>query len=97
MGWSDIEALSETACVNTILMHLGRYLQTEWGVLEFDKRRVIERYLESDPPFVDQEAFRLIQASLAAQPRSERQVERLRQAVTCLRAQINARLLGMLA
>ena len=32
---------SEAACVNTILIHLGRFLRIERGVLEFNKRAVV--------------------------------------------------------
>jgi hypothetical protein len=87
---NPIETFSGAACVNTILMHLGRYLRIERGVIEFNKRLLIARYLENDPPFVDVEAFRLVNDSLASRALSEKELERLRQAVRSLRAQMNA-------
>ena len=71
-------------------MYLGRYLRIERGVIEFNKRLVISRYLENDPPFVDEEAFSLVEASRASQGLSEGEVERLRETVKRLRPQMNA-------
>ena len=65
----------------------GRYLRIERGVIEFDKRLLIARYLESDPPSWDEEAFCLVDASLAGQDLSEGEVQRLREAVRRLRLQ----------
>ena len=82
-------AFPEAACVNTILMHLGRCLRVERGVLEFDKRAVIAAYRQHDPPFVDEAAFRLVQASLAGETLSAPQVEALRRYAEQLRTQMN--------
>jgi hypothetical protein len=87
---NPIETFSQAACVNSILMLLGHYLRIERGVIEFNKRLLIARYLENDPPFVDEEAFRLVEDSLASCALSEKELERLRQAVRSLRAQMNA-------
>jgi hypothetical protein len=87
-----IETFSEAACVNSILMHLGRCLRIERGVIEFNKRLVIARYLENDPPFVDEEAFGLAKVSLASQTLSTSEVEQLRETVKRLRVQMNAHL-----
>jgi hypothetical protein len=89
-----ISSFSEAACVNTILLHLGRYLRIERGVLEFDKRALLTAYRAHDPPFADQAAFGLVEASLAGEPLSEAQVETLRHCVAELRTQMN-RCLGL--
>jgi hypothetical protein len=85
-----ISGFSEAACVNTILIHLGRFLRIERGVLEFDKRALVAAYLESDPPFVEEEAFRLVQASLAMRALSASELGKLRRYVVELRTQMNA-------
>jgi len=85
---------SAAACVNTILMHLGRCLRIARGVLEFDKRAVIAAYRQHDPPFVDEPAFGLVEASLAGEALSEPQVEALQRYAAYLRAQMN-RYLGV--
>ena len=82
-------SFSEAACLNTILMHLGRCLRIARGVLEFDKRAVIAAYRQHDPPFVDQAAFRLVEASLSGEALSEPQVEALRRYAAELRTQMN--------
>lgn len=89
---TPIETFSGTACVNAILMLLGRYLRIERGVLEFDKRLVTSRYLENEPPFVDEKAFRLVADSLASRVLSEQEVKQLRETVKRLRTQMNAHL-----
>ena len=87
---NPIAGFSEAACVNTILIHLGRYLRIRRGVMEFNKRRVIARYMENEPPFVDEEAFGLVEVSLASHHLSEQAEERLRETVQHLRTQMNA-------
>ena len=84
-----ISSLSGTACVNTILMHLGRCLRIERGVLEFNKRALVAAYLAHDPPFVDPTAFRLVEASLAGTHLTESQIEQLRRTVAKVRTQMN--------
>jgi predicted nucleotidyltransferase len=84
-----IAGFSEAACVNTILIYLGRYLRIERGVLEFDKRAVIAAYRQHDPPFVNQVAFRLVEASLAGETLSEPQIEELRRYAAQLRTEMN--------
>ena len=85
-----IETFSEAACVNTILMYLGRYLRIERGVLEFNKRLLIARYLENDPPFVDEETFGLVGVILSSYRLTEVEVDRLRDTTARLRAFMNA-------
>ena len=84
-----ISGFSEAACVNTILIHLGRCLRIARGVLEFDKRALIAAYLEHDPPFVDRAAFRLVEASLAGCRLSGPQVAQLRRCTAWLRQAMN--------
>lgn len=96
-AWFDADFLkehpfsgfSETACVNTILLHLGRYLCIEHNVLEFDKRALIAAYLQHDPPFVDGCAFRLAEALLAGETLSEPEVEGLWRYAAKLRTEMN--------
>lgn len=85
-----LSTLSGAACVNSVLLYLGRYLRIECGVLEFNKRALVAAYLAHDPPFVDRAAFRLVETSLAEDRLSEPQVEHLQRCVAELRAQMNA-------
>jgi predicted nucleotidyltransferase len=84
------ENMSPTACVNTILMHLSRFLQVKRGIIEFDKRKIVQVYLENDPPFVDGEVFRLVEAFLELCGLSEAESQRLRQYARTLRVKMNA-------
>jgi hypothetical protein len=86
------EVMSPTACVNTILMYLSRFLRIKRGILEFNKRKVVPAYLESDPPFVNAEVFRLVEASLASDILTESDGELLRGYVVALRLKMNAHL-----
>jgi hypothetical protein len=84
-----ISGFSEAACINTILIHLGRFLRIERGVLEFDKRALIASYLENEPPFVDEAALDMVEVSLASRGLSEPELESLRRYVARLRMQMN--------
>jgi len=89
---NPFESLSPTACVNTILRHLSRFLWIEREVVEFDKRKLIPRYLANDPPFIDDEVFHHVGAFLDLRGLSETEIEWLRQHTEMLRAQMNAHL-----
>ena len=64
---TPLEVMSPTACVNTNLMHLSRFLRIKKGIIEFNKRKVVSTYLDNEPPFVNNEAFCLVEASLESQ------------------------------
>jgi predicted nucleotidyltransferase len=86
---TPLKSMSPAACVNTIFMHLSRFLRIKKGVIEFDKQKLIEKYLENAPPFTDDEAFRLVKASLDSRSLSAAENERLRQYTGKLRGQMN--------
>ena len=85
-----LEDLSPTACVNTILMHLRRFLWIKRGVIEFDKRRLVRSYLENDPPFVEEDMLYCVEKSLESETISGSQTELLRAYTERLRSQMNA-------
>jgi hypothetical protein len=84
-----LEKMSATACVNCILMYLGRFLRIKCGVIEFNKRKIVEAYLAHDPPFVDGEMFETVNAFLATHELAEPGLHRLRRYVVTLREQMN--------
>jgi hypothetical protein len=86
------EAMSPTACVNTTLMHLSRFLRIKKGVIELNKRKVVSSYLNNEPPFVNKEVFRLIGAFLDGKPHTEAETELLRSFARELRLKMNAHL-----
>lgn len=83
------DRMKPTACANVVLMHLGRFLRIKRGILEFNKRRQIRCYLENEPPFVDEEAFALVQAVLELRELSPAEQERLREGMVSLRVRMN--------
>jgi len=50
--------------VNSTLIALKRYLMIQHGIIEFNKFKVIDLYLQNDPPLVDEETFDFIQYAL---------------------------------
>lgn len=52
--------LSLTQCSNSILIHLKRYLLIEKGIIEFNKLRVIDKYLSYNPTVINKEVFEII-------------------------------------
>jgi len=58
------EEMSPEACINTILIHLSRFLQIKRGVIEFNKLKVVSAYLDNEPPFINNKAFQLVMDSL---------------------------------
>lgn len=87
-----ISAFPGAACVNTILIHLGRWLRIERGVLQYNKRALLAAYRQHDPPFVDKAAFDLVEAFLAGERLSEPQVAELRRATAAVRTRMNKHL-----
>jgi len=89
---TPLETISAMGCVNIILMHLSRFLRIKRGIVEFNKRKLVQRYLESEPPFVHDAAFRLVEAHLASQVLDRSEEESLRQYAGTLREQMNEHL-----
>lgn len=73
-----IEQMGEIECVNIILNHLKRFLWIKRNIIEFDKRKVVALYLANDPPYVDDAALRLVEASLAGQRLTAEELGQLR-------------------
>jgi hypothetical protein len=86
----SIESLTAVECLNTILMHLQRFLWIERGLIEFNKLKLINAYLANDPPFNDQSAFDIVEYYLAAGKVSEAETACLRQCLPLLRDVINS-------
>ena len=99
--WADrelegIDKLQITGCVNTILMHLRRYLIIEKGVFEFNKFRMIDAYLRSGPPLVDEQAFDFILKKLKGEVTgSDADLQMLRACGEQFRDYFNRRLLNL--
>ena len=87
---TPLEVMSSTACVNTILMHLARFLRIKKGIIEFNKRKVVSTYLDNEPPFVNPEVFFGVEASLESQDPTEEGAKLLRSYVGELRPKMNA-------
>lgn len=83
------EDLSATACANTILIHLKRYLHLEHGIVEFSKPRIIGTYLRSDPPIACARVFALIEKMLEGCTPSQHQLILLRRGMVQIRDVIN--------
>jgi hypothetical protein len=60
------------------------------GQSDIDAVLIVENGLDNDPPFVHQEAFRLVRASLVSQPITEADTALLRHYVRELRDKMNA-------
>jgi hypothetical protein len=88
------EDLSAAACTNTVLLHLARFLWIKRDIIEFDKRRILPRYLDSEPPFIHPEAFSIVERSLTGIELSRREKDTLRAFALLLRTEING-LLGI--
>ena len=66
------------------------------GIIEFNKRKVVSTYLDNEPPFVNAEAFCLVEASLESQNSTEEGAQLLRSYVGELRPKMNT-YLGIVA
>jgi hypothetical protein len=86
------EQMSATACVNTMLIHLGRYLVIRRGIVEFNKVNLISTYLQNDPPYVDRQIFAQLTAHLEGTGLSESEVAQLREFTHQFRIQMNEHL-----
>jgi hypothetical protein len=83
------EHMSSTACVNTICIHLSRFLRIKRGVIEFNKLALVQVYLAHDPPFVDNTILDIVNASLASHQLSEQDSLLLHDYALRLRVQMN--------
>ena len=101
--WADrefgdpmLEKLQITGCVNTILMHLRRWLIIEKGVFEFNKFLTIEAYLRHEPPLIESRAFDFILKKLKGEIEgSDDDLQMLRECGARFRAYFNNRLLHL--
>lgn len=66
------------------------------GIIEFNKRKVVSTYLDNEPPFVNIQAFCLVEASLESQDPIEEGANLLRSYGGELRPKMNA-YLGIVA
>ena len=89
-----IASLSSAACVNTVLMHLRRFLIARRGIIEFNKRHIVPLYLENDPPFTDEPLLKLVTRHLETGSVSQDELDLLREHTRVLRDRMNA-LLGI--
>jgi hypothetical protein len=89
---TKVEAMSPEACVNTILIHLRRFLQIKRGVIEFNKLKVVSAYLDNEPPFINNKALQLVMDSLAIKTISDIDQEFLKEYVFEFRTKMNAHL-----
>lgn len=68
--WSDSQpplVHSRQSFTNSTLIALKRYLLLKYDIVEFNKFKVINLYLEHEPPMVDEEIFNFITKSLHGQ------------------------------
>lgn len=86
------EAMSTTACVNTVLIHLGRFLRIRKGILEFNKYKLIPCYLDNDTPFVNQDVYQLISAYLEGTLPTTSEGRQLQKYTSQLRTRMNEHL-----
>lgn len=86
---TPLEKMSAVQCVNTILMHLRRYLIVETGILDFDKRRIVPLCMANNAPFLSKSALDLVQRHLGGHETGEEEMETLRQYVVDLRYNMN--------
>ena len=94
-GDSMLNKLQITGCVNTIFMHMRRYLIIEKGVFEFNKFLTIEAYIRHAPPIVDEQAFEFIQKKLRDEVSGDdADLQMLRACGARFRAYFNRRLLN---
>jgi predicted nucleotidyltransferase len=92
----DENNLSETACVNSVLMYLRRFLMIEKGVFEFNKFRVVDAYLRNQPPLIDESVFAYIRRYLRGEVHADaQQLAELRGCVKRFRKYYNQTLYGL--
>ncbi|MDR1465368.1 MAG: nucleotidyltransferase domain-containing protein [Oscillospiraceae bacterium] len=71
-GAYPFQKIQFTGCVNSMLIFLRRWLIIEKNIFEFNKFRIIDAYLASDPPITDGQAFDLIRRKLAGETKGTR-------------------------
>ena len=81
--------MTSTQCVNTILMHLHRYLIIEKGLFEFDKRQIVPSCIAHDAPFLNKPALDIVQEYLLSEHINRYETRILRQYVSDLRYNMN--------
>jgi hypothetical protein len=85
-----IEEFSVRACVNTILMHMNRYLIMEKDILQFNKLKIIPLYTSFNAPFQDKQVIGIIERCLFKSSNiTEGETNDLRQYVSYLRDRMN--------
>lgn len=94
-GYPMYDTLNTTACINSILGVLRRYLMMEKQIFEFNKFKVIQVYLENEPDIVDEEIFAYIQGYLLGTAwETEEKLYKLRDYGNRLYTHYNQKLLG---
>ena len=89
---TPLEVMSPTACVNTILIHLSRFLQIKKNIIEFNKHKIIPTYLAHQPPYMQPAAFACVETLLAGGDSTPAYTELLRGCVAELRSCMNTHL-----
>ena len=86
---TPIGTLSAAGCTNTLLMHLRRFLAIKRGSVEFDKRKIVQAYLDSDPPFSDKHDLELVQTVVTTGRCTSEELDCLREYTSSFRSQMN--------
>jgi len=86
---TPIERMTPTQCVNTILMHLHRYLIIEKGAFEFDKSKIVPLCIAHDAPFLNKPSLDIVQKFLLSEHISQQETRSLRQYVPYFRYNMN--------
>jgi len=90
-----IEEFSVRACVNTILMHMNRYLIIEKDIIQFNKLKIIPLYTSCNAPFQDKDGIRVVERCLfQSDIVTEEETKNIREFVSYLRSNMNT-LLGI--
>jgi len=84
------ERFSLTACSNTILAHLNRYLIIEKGIIQFDKRQIIPLCLANNGLLLDKQQLDVVQKHLELKDVAEAELKELRQYAVDLRRNMNS-------
>jgi predicted nucleotidyltransferase len=90
-----IEGFSVRACINTILMHMNRYLIIEKDIIQFNKLKIIPLYTSFNAPFQDKSAIDVVERCLFRSDNiTEEETKNIREFVSYLRSSMNT-LLGL--
>lgn len=60
----DFKINNNIMLVNSTLMMLKRYLMIKWDIMEFNKFKVVDLYMNNYPPYIDEKLFEFIEKSL---------------------------------